>query len=154
MRPPRATCCSSAVTGAWMPCGRKVEGRVSWHGFCACSNGRFGSAAEHDSRRIRRLDRDGLIALAEALPGVHQASGLTAWPGRRLFFRDRFRARRTVNADLFFHVQSPVRSASHTGSRNYLSSPTFLISPMHKNSHLFGNRPARKCENSVKPEQR
>jgi len=44
----------------------------------------IGQIPEEDSRRIRRLDGDGLAALAEALLGFREKSDLTAWLKRRV----------------------------------------------------------------------
>jgi len=43
-----------------------------------------GKIPENDSQRIRRLDRDGLAALAEALLDFHATSDLTAWLKRHV----------------------------------------------------------------------
>ena len=42
----------------------------------------IGKVSAQDGQRIRLLDHEGLTALAEALPGFHQAVDLTAWLDR------------------------------------------------------------------------
>ena len=70
-----------ANLGAAREEGRE-EGKLA---FVLCQLRRaVGQILENDSQRTRRLDRDGLAALAEALLDSHATSDLTAWLKRHV----------------------------------------------------------------------